>query len=872
MRRSDDGDRAGEREVDAEIEFHLSMREEQNLARGMDRDGAREEALTRFGDVRRIRAAVLAEDGRGRRQGGRWSSGLGSDLRDGLRVLWRAPAYAVVAVLTLAFGIAATALVHGIASPYFLRALPFADPDRLVHLYHSDLRSGSDRDRLSLEQFRDLRERARSFDAISVYNYRTTNLTGDEGPERLLLGQLGEQAFAVLGVPALLGRTLGPDDAGRADVVVLGWGLWQRRYSGDPGVLGRTVTVDGRARTVIGVMPREFNFPFGGVKLWIPFPESMSEPRADRFHLAFGKLAPGRTIEAAAAELRGIHASLAATYPDVDGRLDGMVVVPLREALNFAWEILRIATVALAGAVLFVLLIACTNVAGLSIARIEAKRREIAVRGALGASRWRLTRQVLVETLVLATVGGALGILMAFVGLDAFGSAIPEDLFRVGDFGIDRQAILFVLGSIVVVAVAAGVAPALLAASASPSSVLREGSRSEAGGRRAGRLRRTLIIAEVALGLVLVVGAGLMARSLERVRDLPLGFNPERVLTVEVTLPATSYPDADAVRTFYARLTTALAADPGFSAVATQSSLPLNHETFTAAIEVDGVPVAEAERPRAQYFRVSPGYFDVMEITRLDGRGVLDSDVATGEPIAVVSRSFARDILGGDAIGRRIRLRNDEPLHRVVGIVDDVRHDEITSAFSPQVYTPAASSPLRRQFVVARTRLDPAAAIPAARQALNSIDADLPAMFRPMRDVVDESLLQWSILATLLGTFSLFALGLGAIGLYGIIAFSVARRRKEIGVRIAIGASRRDVSRLVVGEGLRLAGIGVAIGVAGALAAGRGIAAALYGVSPFDPIALGSAVALFTLIAAAASFVPVWRALRADPLDALRAE
>lgn len=862
------------RDVDEEIAFHLAMREEQNRARGLDAESARAEARQRFGDVARVRAAILEEGARSRREGvlRRAVSGIRADFRQAFRHLRRSPAYAVVAVLTLALGLGATALTYGLAAPYFLRALPFADADRLVHLFQVDRRSGYDRDRFSLPQLRDLRERSHAFEGLAAYSYRSSNLTGPEGPERVTLAAMTSNAFDVLGARPALGRTFSPGEDAAADVVVLSWGLWQRRYAGDADIVGRTIPVDGRVLTVVGVMPRDFAFPFNDARAWVPLEEQAGgDPREVWPHLIFGRLAEGWTRERATSELATIHAGLAQTYPDADGQADGIVIVELREALNFAWDILRIASIAMAGAVLVVLLIACANIAGLGLARAEGRRLELAVRGALGASSFRLVRQILVETLVVATLGGGLAFLVARLGLRTLGTVLPPELFHVGEFDLDAGAVLFLGAVVLVAAVLAGIGPALLAARSGAAATLREDGRT-AGGLRAGRMRRGLVVAQVALGLVLAVGAGLMARSLGQARDVPLGFVPGPVLTAEIVLPDGSYRDPEAVSAFFDRYTEALRGLPGVRSVATHSALPLNHETSIARVAVEGVPMVEDERPLAQYFRSSQDYFETMGIPLLEGRDFGTGDTFEGDPVAIVNRSFARDVLGGDAVGRRILLGSGTTVRRVIGVVDDVRHEDVAATVGPQVYLAMTQAVSRRRFVVIRTAGDPAAFTATARSTLATVDADLPAVFQPMSAVVDVALLQWRALAAMLALFGILALGLAAVGLYGLIAYSVERRRREIGVRLALGARHGDVTRMIVNEGLRLAGIGIALGLVGSLAAGRVVAAALFGVQPHDPLTLGAAAFVFVAIAVLASLLPARRAVRLDPLEALRTE
>jgi putative ABC transport system permease protein len=558
-------------------------------------------------------------------------------------------------------------------------------------------------------------------------------------------------------------------------------------------------------------------------------------------------------------------------HPDADGLMGTVIALPMREALNFAWDILRIAAAAMAGAVGILLLIACANIAGLSLARSESRRREVAVRAALGASRFRIIRQSMIEMLLLALIGGLIAAAGAHATLRALGNVIPEDLFRVGEFRLDIGALVFSATVIVTAALVAGIAPALMASRTGGGAALREEGRS-LGGVRASRLRRALVVGEVALGLVLTIAAGLMARSLSQASRVPLGFEAGGVMTAEVTLPVSDYANRDAVNRFFDATLERLRATQGVIAAGTHATIPLNNETFAYRVAVEGLSLAEEELPRAEAFRVSDGYFEAMQIAVIEGRAFSARDSRTGEMLAVVNRTFAREVLGGDAPGRRIHLDDDARTPAtVIGVVDDVRHSDLATASPPQVYTWLPQRPYRRQFIVLRsTRPEAAAAV--LRESIAAVDPNLPVTIRPMQDFVNEALLRWSVMATALAVFGAIGLGLGAIGLYGLIAYSVERRRREIGVRLALGASPRNVARSVILDGVRLAGIGIVIGLLGALAAGRLLSAALYGVPATDPLTLGGASAVYLAVAFAASALPAWRATRADPLTALRAD
>jgi predicted permease len=868
--------------VDEELRHHIEMMVEENEARGMSAEQARADALRRFGDLAKITEACVTEDRMAGRRRARSDLGGGilEDLKHGARALRRSPVYAVVIVATLAVSIGAVAVVFSALSPYFLRALPFTDPDRLVHLFTVDAEEGWDKARFSMPQFEDVRERSRSFEELAAYYYGTANLSGEVAAEQIQIGRLTANAFDVLGARALHGRTFdaGEDGPGGADVVVLSHGLWLGRYGGDPTITGKTIRVNGVPHLVIGVMPPAFNFPFGGVKAWVPLHlDGAREARDASNLLVFGRLAAGQTQQSSRAELESIWRQLSAEHPNADGRLTGVTVLSMRPALNFAYDILRAGFIALSGAVVFVLMVACANITGLGLARGAARRGEVAVRAALGASRWRQVRRLLVESTILAGVGGAIGLLIAFIAMRALGPLFPEDLYAVGEFRLDSFSLGGTLMITLVAALLIGILPALNATAVRPGEVLREiGRSSNSQSRRAGRLRAGLIVGELALALVLVVGAGLMARSLEGVSRIPLGFQPSPVLAVELTVPATTYPDAAAYNAFYRRLADAVRALPGIADAGTTAHLPLNHETESVSFGIPGQSLAPENLTTTELFRVSENYFGTMDIAVLTGRPIDGTDDAGSEAVALVNRSLAEKHYGGDATGRTLLIGDLDTLRavRIIGVVEDVRHSSVTAPPPPQVYLSLAQQAVRRRFLVARAANGDASAIAAAvRTAVTNLDPDVPAnLMRPMNAVLNESVGPFAAMSVVLGVFGGFALMLAAIGLYGLIAYSVSQRKAEFGVRLALGAAPVTIVRSVLANGLRLAVLGMAIGLAGAIAAGRVIGSLLFGIDPSDPVTLAIATLVLLITTGLAAIIPATRASRSDPLLALRSD
>jgi predicted permease len=794
------------------------------------------------------------------------------DVVLGFRSLRASPGYSLVVVLTVGLGIAATTTIVSFMSPYLIRELPFEDPEQLVQIGQVDPVAGWDSARLSRPMFRDWEERTRSFEGLGTYYYTTKNVTGAEGPERITAGVLSPNLFQVLGVSAELGRTFGLEDE---SVVVLGHGLWLRRYGGDPAILGRSMVLDGAPHVVIGVMPRDFNFPFGGVKMWVPLPpQAAGEPRDRDLHIPVGRLKPEVTAERARVELEDIQRELAAAHPDIDGRFSGVTVKPLREALNFAYDVMERSFAVLLAAVSFVLLIACVNVASLTLARTSARAREVAVRAALGARRSRLVRQLLVESLLLAVAGGALGTLLAFWGARALGPVIPEDLFRVGEVGVDSTALLFSLALTLLTPIVFGLAPALHA-SRDLTGALKASGRTGSGPSSM-RWRRRLVVAEVAMAIVLVGATGLMLRSLLALQDVDLGFRPRSLLTVEITLPEGDYPDREGQQSYFERALSELEALPGVRSAAAVVPLPMNHALWTTSLAPAGqAPAPGEDWPQAREFRVSPAYFDAMGIPILEGRAIAESDGPEAPSVVQVSRSLAERFWPGRSpVGESLLIGDPTAPETasVVGVAADVKHDGFEDGNPVQVYRALAQVGSRGRFLLIAAEGAPETISGPVREELHRLDPNLPVTLRPMTEIVAESMLQWSVSSMLLGIFGLAALALANLGIYGVVSYSVASRRRELGLRLALGATGGKVSRLVLMEGLTLAGLGLVLGLVLAGVAAKLIASLLYGVGPFDLLTFIMVTAIFLATATLATLLPARRAARTNPIVVLRYE
>lgn len=870
------------RDIDDELAFHLERRAEILQSQGMSPAEAEREARRRFGDVDRVRRECRVI-GKGRVRTRRWTHAiddLKQDVGYAVRGLRRSPGYTAVAILTLALGIGGTTAIFSLVNPYLLRALPFHAPDRLVHLYTVDRTSGFDRSRFSLPQYLDVREGVTAFRDLAAYDYRFASLSGGPEPERVAVGRVTGNMFPLLGTPAALGRTFVPGDdrPGGPEIVVLRYDLWQRRFAGDPGIVGRTVRLDGVPHVVVGVMPPDFNFPFGEVKMWVPLPRDLE--RFDRKYAQFlvvGRLASGVGIEAAGADVERVHRQLAAAHPRTDGRFDAVTVVPLREGLLFYYDMIRAMLLLLAASVTFVLLIVVANVANLALARALGRRREVAIRAALGGGRFRLIRQFLTESAVLALAGGALGVGLAVVATDRLATAMPEALYRVGAIRVDATALVFTLGVSLLAALLFGIAPALRGTRLRIADALSEGGARLAGGR-IGRLRGSLVVSQVGLALVLLTGAGLLIDNLIGLQRIDSGFDERDALTFQLTLPPTRYPDAASRVRYFDDVRARLAALPGVRNVGIVYPIPLNFETMTETFEPEGWDAPNPDRlPYANYIRAGPGYFAAMGIPLLRGRAFAGSDDADAPAVAVISDKMARRYWPrADPIGRRIRLGDADEDRRwvtIVGVVGDVKHRNLYEETWPQLYVPFAQSPVRLGHVVLRFAGGTKTLTAAARRAVWSLDADVPIdQARTLRTLVADSVGPFRMASWWVTLLGLVALILASVGIYGVVAYTVNGRRGEIGIRIAMGAGRWDVLRLVLKQGAVLAGIGLTGGLVVAVALSRVLASAFGGALNMAPLAFAATGVLLGGITMLATYVPARRAARVDPMVALRCE
>ncbi|HEX5724423.1 MAG TPA: ABC transporter permease, partial [Longimicrobiaceae bacterium] len=856
--------------------FHLEMLTEELVAAGVPPAEAAARARARFGDVGRIRDACrrIGEAGEARRRRLRAWADLGQDLRYGARQLRRTPVLAAVAVATLALGIGANTALFSAVDAVLLRPLPYRNAERVVAVSESWRGTPG---RVAPGLFVDWRAQARSFAALAAFEGGSFNLSGGATPERLYGARVSPAYFAVAGLPPALGRYFLPHEErpGAGDVVVLSHALWATRFGADPGVAGRAVLLNGRPYTVVGVAPPELTLTPDDEALWVPLTLTAAErAKFDGHHLqVFGRLRPGVSPARAQAELARVTAEAARRHPvelvDRTAR-----VAPLREALVGGFRRRLLLLLAAVGSVL---LIACGNVASLLLARAAARRRETAIRTALGASRGRLVRQFLAESLVLALAGGALGLLVARAGLGVLRALAPAAVPMLHQARLDPRVLAFALGLSLVCALGFGLAPALYAALPAAGPL-----RSAAVGPRHDRFRRALVAAEVAVALTLLAGTGLLVRSALALAAVPPGFEPRGLLTLRLALPADEYRQPEAVARAFSAVVQRVGALPGVTVAGAVNQLPLGGESTDVGLAVEGRSFAAGEAPVAHLRLATPGYLEAMRIPLRRGRAPTARDGAGSPPVVVINEALARRLWPGeDPLGKRLACCKGAGTtlwREVVGVAGDVRHFGLDASALPELYVPHAQAPAeswtwmdRSMTVVARSSAPPEALAAAARRAVLALDPDLPVYgVRTMEQVMARSTAATRFSLRLFAGLGALGLGLAMIGLYGSLAYFVSQRKQEIGVRLALGAGTGRVLALVVRQGLGTALAGVGIGLLTAPALTRALSSLLYGVRPADPLTLAAVGVLVLLTAALASYLPARKAARVDPMVSLR--
>jgi putative ABC transport system permease protein len=812
------------------------------------------------------------------------------DLRFTARSLLRSPAFTAIAVLTLALGIGANTAIFSVVYSVLLRPLAYSEPERLISIRAAYAGTGAQDIPASQPEYHDYLEGVGALQDLAAVYPISINLTGLGEPQRIQASVVSDNYFRLLGVAPALGRDFTPDDdRGQIGyVVIISHQLWQKRFGGDPGVIGKTVRLDDDPMTIIGIMPRGFRHVLESgtspMEVWAPIALDNPDPnflnaRGLRVYDLIGRLKPGRTVDNASAELAALTVRLREQYPQAYPAGQGWhpVATPLAEQVVGD---VRPALLVLLGAVGFVLLIGCANVANLLLARSTVREREIAVRTALGSSRGRLVRQLLTESLVLAALGGGLGLVLAAWGSSALGRLVSLYLPRAGEIELSLPVLGFTAFLIILTGVVFGLLPALQMSRADLQGVLKDSGRGTAGAPRT-RMRAALVVAEVAVALMLLAGAGLMLRSFQRLMAVEYGFDPDRLLTLQMWLPVPNdrskgrFQTHAQRRSFYERALAAVQAVPGVRNAALISQLPLRGEN-DLRLEIEGRPVAPDDPPMtAQGRLVSPNYFETMGIPRLAGEGLPDLEDSVSRRLVVVNRTMAEKYWpGADPIGQRVRFRSDGPWLTVAGIVGDVRQIGPADPPREEVYSSYRAVSSQEMSMVVRTGEDDPERLGAAvTAAIRSVDPEQPVFgVMSMERVIENASAERRISMVLLLLFAGMALLLSAIGIYGVMAYTTTQRRHEIGIRLALGAGTRDVLRLVVGQGMRLVLVGLVAGLVGAWSLSRVLASQLFDTSAQDPVTYAAVAFLLGLVALIATWLPARRATRVDPMISLRAE
>jgi putative ABC transport system permease protein len=806
------------------------------------------------------------------------------DLRFGARMLLKQPGFTLIAVITLALGIGANTTIFSVVNAVLLRPLPYQNPEQLALIWGKLPAAVSGNVGASAPEFADYRDQNLVFSSVAAYTSSSFNLSGVGEPERIVGTSVSASLFPLLYVQPALGRAFlnEEDRPGHDRVVILSHGLWRRRFAGDSAVIGRSVTLDGQSHTIIGVAPAGFRFPDDETEIWKPIAftaEDLSEnERGSHYLSVIARMKPGVTITQARADMSALAQWMQQQHPmnyDADSGW-GTTVVSLREeTVGDA----RLALLALFGAVGCVLLIGCANVANLLLARASTRRREMAIRSALGGRPWRIIRQLLTESVLLALVGGVLGTLIAVWGVEAVAQLSASSLPRVNEINIDGRVIGFMLAITLATGLLFGLAPAWQSAKPDLNESLKEGGGKGAGSGGRHRLRGLLVVGEIAIALVLLVGAGLMVKSLYRLQRVEPGFNPSHALTMRLALPDAKYSEPQRQRDFYERLLNRIAAAPGVKAAGAINYLPLSGTGNQRSFLIEGKPEPKLN---VGFRMVSPDYFRAMGVPLRAGRLIDDRDRENAPRVAVVNETFARVFLGDEnPLGKRVKLGSAQgpfPWLTIAGVVGDVKHGGLDSETRPEMYVPYLQPLLSGwnvppMFLVVRSESEPSSLISAMRGVVKELDRDQPVYgVASMEQLLFRSTAPRRFNMTLLAVFAALALILAGMGVWGVMAYAVTERTREIGIRMALGAQASDALKLVISQGMRLTLVGVALGLTGAFALTRLMKSLLFDVKPTDPMTFIAIALLLTFVALLACWIPARRATKVDPMIALRCE
>lgn len=858
------------REIDEELQFHVDMRAAANVGSGMPSENASQTARKQFGNFQSIREQCRDI------RGASFGETTLRDVRFGFRMLMKSPGFTAVAVLTLALGIGASTAIFSFVNAILLRPLPYPDSERLVMVWENNLRNGWTMSSVAPPMLGEWRRQNTVFEGLAagVWGANFT-LTGRGEPQSIRGSTFSANIFSILRVRPVLGRDFLPqeEEFGNHHVVLLSHGFWQRQFGGDPQIIGQRLTLNAETYTIIGVMPPGTDFPNPGIELWTPlaFTQQRLAERNAHNYIVYGRLKPGVTLEQANAELAVISRRLEEADPANKGF--GAFVLSLLEMKVSNW---RATLLLLLGAVGFVLLIACANIANLVLARSVARTREFSIRVALGAGRGQVIRQLLTEGLLLAAVGGLGGVIVAYLGLKLLVQLSPANLPRISEgLQIDGMTLGFAALAIVVTGLVFGLFPALQLANPALARQMNESSRGSSAGLMRQRLRSGLVVAQVALSVMLLIGAGLMIRSFGQLLNQPLGFHTEQLVRVHLTVPLRKYPDIPARARFFEETLTRVKSLPGVRSATFVKGLPLSGDDENQGISIPGAPPpGPGEARSAGYAQVGPGYFRTMGIPLLQGRDFTEQDRADSQSVVIVDETFVKNFkLGDKVLGRQIKVTDSSEPSEIIGVVADVKRIGLASPSRGEIYRTFRQRCRPDMALLVQTDLDLDQIIGAIRAEVAAIDKDQPIQeVGTMTQLVASNIAPRKLSTSLVGGFAGAAMLLAALGLYGVLAYNVTQRTQEIGIRMALGARTRDVLALVVRHGMNLALVGIGVGVVGALILSRVMQGLLFKVEPTDPLTFGCVSLLLLGVALLSCWLPARRAARIDPMVALRYE